>query len=190
MRAVVGRSRLGPSLDAVDAAPPRASASKYRHQRPNLWSRCGQRGSARSDRTRNQCLGYARPFWSLVDGGETQRFNLPVQRQFSPGINGTHYCPMALTRLTYCVACAIGDIRLLIPPLSFKRVVKAGFDLIRQASVDNPAIAIRLLQTCARLTPELQDDEQRHEIHDLVEAVHDVGPPSHWPTRPPEWPGP
>ena len=37
-----------------------------------------------------------------------------------------------------------------------------------------PAIAIRLLQTCARLTPQLRDNEQRREIHDLVEAVHDA----------------
>jgi len=38
-----------------------------------------------------------------------------------------------------------GKVRLLVPPLRFGRVVRAAFDLIRQAAADNPAVCLRLL---------------------------------------------
>jgi uncharacterized membrane protein len=65
-----------------------------------------------------------------------------------------------------------GTVRLLVPSLRFARVVRTAFDLIRQAAADNPAVCIRVLQTCARLALQLRDNEQRRAILDEVEAVH------------------
>ena len=65
------------------------------------------------------------------------------------------------------------QLRLLIPPLPFARVVHAAFDLIRDAGAHNPAVLTRILQTCARLAPQLRDDDQRRAIDDVVEAVHE-----------------
>ena len=67
-----------------------------------------------------------------------------------------------------------GKVRLLVPPLRFTSVVRAAFDLIRQAAAKNPAVCLRLLQTCARLAPQLGDDEQRRAILDEVEAAHEA----------------
>jgi len=46
--------------------------------------------------------------------------------------------------------------------------------IIRHAAADNPAVCLRLLQTCAKLAPQLHNDEQRQAILDQVEAVHEV----------------
>jgi len=67
-----------------------------------------------------------------------------------------------------------GGVRLLVPPLHFERVVRAAFDLIRQSGADNPAVTIRLLQTCARLASQLRDEDQRRAIRDEVQAVREV----------------
>jgi len=72
-----------------------------------------------------------------------------------------------------------GEVRLLVPPLLFPRVVRAAFDLIRQAGTDTPAVIIRLLQTCARLAPQLHDEEQRRAIRDEVQAAHEFA--ARWP---------
>jgi uncharacterized membrane protein len=66
-----------------------------------------------------------------------------------------------------------GEVRLLVPPLRFARVVRAAVDLIRQAGAGSPAVAIRLLQTYARLAPQLRDDGQRRALLVEVQAVHD-----------------
>jgi uncharacterized membrane protein len=68
----------------------------------------------------------------------------------------------------------LGKIRLLVPPLHFARVVRVAFDLIRQAGGDSPAVTIRLLQTCARLGPQLRNNEQRRAIRHEVEAAHEA----------------
>jgi uncharacterized membrane protein len=67
-----------------------------------------------------------------------------------------------------------GKVRLLVPPLPFARVARTAFEFIRHAAADNPAVCLRLLQTCARLAPQLHNDEQRHAILDQVEAVHEA----------------
>jgi uncharacterized membrane protein len=66
-----------------------------------------------------------------------------------------------------------GEVRLLVPPLRFVRVVRAAIDLIRQAGAGTPAITIRLLQTCARLAPQLRNDAQRRALLFEVQALHD-----------------
>jgi uncharacterized membrane protein len=67
-----------------------------------------------------------------------------------------------------------GKLRLLVPPLSFTHVARTAFEFIRHAAADNPAVCLRLLQTCARLAPQLHNDEQRQAILDQVEAVHEA----------------
>ncbi|MDR3530363.1 MAG: DUF2254 domain-containing protein [Rhodopila sp.] len=64
-----------------------------------------------------------------------------------------------------------GQIRVLVPHVQFADIVRAGFDLIREAGASSPAVMIRMLQTYARLAPMLVDDGQRQAILAQVEAV-------------------
>jgi uncharacterized membrane protein len=66
-----------------------------------------------------------------------------------------------------------GRIRVVLPPLRFEHVVRAGFDLIRQSSTQNPAISLRLMNTFVRLGAQLDDDLQRRAILHQVEAVRE-----------------
>lgn len=64
-----------------------------------------------------------------------------------------------------------GQIRLAYPPLRTARIVPAAYDLIRPAGANSSAVIVRLLQTCARFTPLLRDDEQRQVMLDQAEAA-------------------
>ncbi len=64
-----------------------------------------------------------------------------------------------------------GQERLLIPPPRMASIVRAAFDLIREAGASSPAVLLRLLQTYARLAPQLRTDEQRKAILEEVEAA-------------------
>ncbi len=64
-----------------------------------------------------------------------------------------------------------GTIRVVLPPVQVSRLVSAAFDLIREAGANSPTVTARLLQTCARLAPQLRTEEQRRAISDQVEAV-------------------
>jgi uncharacterized membrane protein len=64
-----------------------------------------------------------------------------------------------------------GQIRVLVPHAEFADIVRAGFDLIREAGAGSPAVMIRMLQTHARLAPMLVNDAQRQAILAQVEAV-------------------
>ena len=66
-----------------------------------------------------------------------------------------------------------GAIRLLEPPVQFGRVVRAAFDMIRQAGARDAAVTIRLLQTCERLAGQLSDLEQQQAIREQVEAAYE-----------------
>jgi uncharacterized membrane protein len=68
---------------------------------------------------------------------------------------------------------SVGQIQLITPPLLFSRVVSTAFDLVLQAGTDNPVVMIRLLQTCARLAPQLRDNEQRRVLRDKISEVHE-----------------
>jgi uncharacterized membrane protein len=68
---------------------------------------------------------------------------------------------------------AAGEVRLLIPPLRMADIVPAAVDLIRQAGANSPAITIRLLQTYARLAPQLRNEQQRRAILEQVEALRE-----------------
>ena len=67
-----------------------------------------------------------------------------------------------------------GQPRLLIPPLQMASIVRVAFDLIREAGAGNPAVMVRLLQTYARLAPQLRSDEQRQAILEEVEAARET----------------
>jgi uncharacterized membrane protein len=58
--------------------------------------------------------------------------------------------------------------------LPYAWVVRVAFDLIRQAGADNPAVVIRLLQTCSRLALQLRDPEQRWAVREQVEATYEA----------------
>jgi len=66
-----------------------------------------------------------------------------------------------------------GQPRLLTQPLRMASIVRAAFDLIREAGASSPAVIVRLLQTYARLAPQLRSDEQRNAILEEVEAARD-----------------
>jgi uncharacterized membrane protein len=50
---------------------------------------------------------------------------------------------------------ASGTTRATIPPLRLERVVKLAFDQLRQASIDTPAVLLRMLDALGRIAPRL-----------------------------------
>lgn len=66
-----------------------------------------------------------------------------------------------------------GQLRLLIPPLRIERIIHGAFDLIREAGANSPAVTIRLLQTYARLAPQLRNAEQRQAVLEQAEATQE-----------------
>jgi len=50
-----------------------------------------------------------------------------------------------------------GKLRLHVRPLRLERLVKMGFDQLRQAGADNPAVSVRILSTIARVAPRVKD---------------------------------
>jgi uncharacterized membrane protein len=67
-----------------------------------------------------------------------------------------------------------GNLRLKVPPLKFERAAKLGFEQLRQAGADNPAILIRILSTIARLAPKLQDSSQRQALLEQATAAWEI----------------
>ena len=66
---------------------------------------------------------------------------------------------------------SVGDLRLQVRPLLLPRLIKHSFDQIRQASVENPAVLIRLLSTIARLSPKMENPEDRDALLKQAAAV-------------------
>jgi uncharacterized membrane protein len=64
-----------------------------------------------------------------------------------------------------------GMIRVIRPPIPISRIVGTAFDLIREAGANSAGVTARLLQTCARLAPQLRTEEQRRAVSAQVEAV-------------------
>jgi uncharacterized membrane protein len=50
-------------------------------------------------------------------------------------------------------------------------LVKVAFEQIRQASIDTPAMQIRMLTTIKRLAPLLHQDLQRYALLEQAEAI-------------------
>jgi uncharacterized membrane protein len=66
---------------------------------------------------------------------------------------------------------AQGEAMIVWPPLRIARLVKTAFDQIRQASVGNAAVTIRLLQTFARLGEHADNVQFREALAEQVDAV-------------------
>jgi uncharacterized membrane protein len=64
-----------------------------------------------------------------------------------------------------------GELRLREPQLKFERLVKVAFEQIRQASIDTPAMQIRMLTTIKRLAPLLRNDSERQALVEQAEAI-------------------
>jgi uncharacterized membrane protein len=64
-----------------------------------------------------------------------------------------------------------GVLRLQIRPLRVSRLIKQGFDQIRQAAADNPAVSIRLLSTIGRLGCRMQHPDQLQALREQAAAV-------------------
>ena len=64
-----------------------------------------------------------------------------------------------------------GELRVKEPQLKFERLVKVAFEQIRQASIDTPAVLIRILTTMTRLAPFLRTNLERQAMLDQAAAV-------------------
>jgi uncharacterized membrane protein len=64
-----------------------------------------------------------------------------------------------------------GKLRLSVRPLYLERLVRMAFDQIRQASTDNPAVSIRILDTVRRIAPRITDEGARKALLDEARAV-------------------
>jgi uncharacterized membrane protein len=67
-----------------------------------------------------------------------------------------------------------GEVRLLVPPLQFREVVKTAFDLLRQASTGNAAVKVRLLHTWTKLAPHLSTPMQKPALLEQANAVREA----------------
>jgi len=64
-----------------------------------------------------------------------------------------------------------GQLRIVEPQIIFERLIKVAFDQIRQASVDTPAVLIRMLSTLERLSHLLRSDSERQAMLDQAAAI-------------------
>ena len=105
-------------------------------------------------------------------------------RALSPAINDTYtalYCiewlgeaMRGLAKLpepTGVWSSEDGTVSILFPPLQFRDIVKTAFDLLRQASIGNVAVKIRLLDTWSRLAPDLTNSRQSQSLLEQAQAV-------------------
>jgi uncharacterized membrane protein len=135
---------------------------------------------------RHHVLGRQRTLKQDLEFGIAQLVEIAL-RSLSPAINDAYTA-------TYCVdwlgdalleLAAVrpsrgawttpeGTMRLLEPPPSYSRLVKAAFNQIRQAAPNNPALTIRLFQTFTRMTARLTDEAHRQAVQLQVEALWDM----------------
>ena len=105
-------------------------------------------------------------------------------RALSPAINDTYtalYCIdwlggairglVNLPEPTGVWSSEDGKVSVLFPPLQFRDIVKTAFDLLRQASIGNAAVKIRLLDTWSRLAPDLTNPAQSQSLLEQARAV-------------------
>jgi uncharacterized membrane protein len=105
-------------------------------------------------------------------------------RALSPAINDTYtglYCIdwlgdgirglAHLPKLDGAWCSDKGEVRLLLPPMHFRDIVKTAFDSIRQASSGNAAVKIRLLSTWTALAPHLSTPAQNQALLEQANAI-------------------
>jgi uncharacterized membrane protein len=66
-----------------------------------------------------------------------------------------------------------GTLRLRVPPVQLERLIKMGFDQIRQAAADNPAVLVRMLQTIRRIAPRMKQNESRLALMEQADAIRE-----------------
>lgn len=69
------------------------------------------------------------------------------------------------------LADASGALRVLVPANSFRRVIAAAFNEIRQHAVSSPAVSIRMLTTIEKVAPSVHDQEALEELRSQAEAM-------------------
>jgi uncharacterized membrane protein len=67
-----------------------------------------------------------------------------------------------------------GKLRLRVPPLRLERLAKMGFDQIRQAASDNPAVLIRILEAVRRITPRMPTAAARAALMAQADAIREA----------------
>ncbi len=67
--------------------------------------------------------------------------------------------------------CPKGDVRLRVRPLELDRLIKIGFDQIRQSSTDNPAVMVRMLDMVRRLGPRMSTEAEKRALRDQANAI-------------------
>jgi uncharacterized membrane protein len=69
---------------------------------------------------------------------------------------------------------AAGRPRLHVRPVRLERLVRLAFDQLRQASADNPAVLIRMLETIRRIAPRLEGPGVRAALKAEADAIREV----------------
>jgi len=69
---------------------------------------------------------------------------------------------------------ADGGLRVRHPAVTFRELVGAAFNNIRQASADTPAVTIRMLSIIARLAPLTRDDTERGALLEQADAIRET----------------
>jgi uncharacterized membrane protein len=67
-----------------------------------------------------------------------------------------------------------GETRLRVRPLPLARLIKVGFDQIRQSATDNPAVLVRMLDMARRIAPRMPGDEERRALLDQTTAIKEA----------------
>jgi len=67
-----------------------------------------------------------------------------------------------------------GTLRLRVRAVRLDRLVRLGFDQIRQAAADNPAVLIRMLDTIRRIAPRMSTDAARDAMRAEADAIREV----------------
>jgi uncharacterized membrane protein len=67
-----------------------------------------------------------------------------------------------------------GKLRLRVRPLRIERLLRIGFDQIRQAAADNPAVLIRMLDVIRRIAPRMPTGPAREALRAEVDAIREA----------------
>lgn len=67
-----------------------------------------------------------------------------------------------------------GKLRLRARPLRVERLLRIGFDQIRQAAADNPAVLIRMLDVIRRIAPRMPTDAARECLRAQADAIREA----------------
>jgi uncharacterized membrane protein len=61
-----------------------------------------------------------------------------------------------------------------VRPLPLARLIKVGFDQIRQSATDNPAVLVRMLDMVRRLAPRMPGEAERRVLLDQATAIKEA----------------